>query len=335
MAIYWHTREDILNAVRSRIEPVRTVLDIGCGIRPQNYILPLLNICCDPFEQYVNYLRKWTETKLEGVFVVLKAGWKDIAEKLMPHSVDSIFLLDIVEHLEKEEGVRLLKLTERIARRQIIIFTPLGFLPQEHEGSRDAWGLGGGEYQQHKSGWLPDEDFDDSWEIHACKDFHRFNNLGKPFEIPYGAFWAIKNLSVSAGSIDGTRVLSDVNSILNTLGYVPFAPDEFQTLILNRCTSAVRKLDAVTAEKNRCMDEYRQLLDGYSYLGSELDKSREDYRLLVEKHERLNTEHERLKMCYNGILLSDSYRLGQRIAAKPWLFKLLKRLSKLRQHIPY
>jgi hypothetical protein len=76
--------------------------------------------------------------------------------------------VDIIEHLEKDEGMKLLKCTENIARSQVVIFTPYGILPQSHPDGKDAWGLNGCDWQQHKSGWLP-EDFDSSYEILPVK----------------------------------------------------------------------------------------------------------------------------------------------------------------------
>jgi hypothetical protein len=49
----------------------------------------------------------------------------------------------------------------------------------------------GGAWQEHKSGWSP-EDFDDSWEILASRTFHANDNLGKPLSEPFGAFFAVK-----------------------------------------------------------------------------------------------------------------------------------------------
>jgi hypothetical protein len=52
--------------------------------------------------------------------------------------------------------------------------------------------LNGAKYQEHKSGWMPN-DFDKTWDIYACKDYHAVNNVGIKLEKPFGAFWAIKN----------------------------------------------------------------------------------------------------------------------------------------------
>jgi len=58
-------------------------------------------------------------------------------------------------------------------------------------------GLDGEQYQEHKSGWSPD-DFDNAWTIFASKKFHSMDGWGRPLKIPHGAFWAIKNLNTNA-----------------------------------------------------------------------------------------------------------------------------------------
>jgi len=61
---------------------------------------------------------------------------------------DLVLLGDVIEHFEKEDGFRALdKLFEHTG--DIILSTPLGFMPQE------AWA--GNEREIHRSGWTPDD----------------------------------------------------------------------------------------------------------------------------------------------------------------------------------
>lgn len=185
MHIEWLKRDEITSRVVSRIKEVDMVLDIGCGVRPQKVVKALLHICVEPFEQYIGELQKRLEEEKRKNFLIMKGDWAQAVKIFPERSVDSVVLLDVIEHLEKEEGRRLLAQTEKIARQQIIIFTPLGFLPQHHPDGKDAWGMDGGIWQEHRSGWEP-EDFDDSYEIYACKKF------GRREGIDYGVLWAIK-----------------------------------------------------------------------------------------------------------------------------------------------
>ena len=173
------------------LEPVDIVLDIGCGIVPQEFIHAKIHICCEPFPQYIDYLKKKIHKRNDRIFVLVNADWSEAVKLFPKYSVDSVVLVDVIEHLEKSEALELLRATEQIARRQIAIFTPLGFIPQCHRSTTDAWGFEGGRWQEHKSGWLP-EDFEPEWSIYASKVFHTHNSDGKIFNKPYGAMWAVK-----------------------------------------------------------------------------------------------------------------------------------------------
>ena len=194
MSLTWLMEKKlVLKEVKKKIKPVKVILDIGCGIRPQKIIQPVVHICCEPFEQYISYLQREVVPNTNYDFILLKAKWEDIIEVIPPGSVDTVFLIDVIEHLNKESGLKLLKPTEKMARRQVVIFTPLGFFPQEHPDGKDAWGFDGGSWQTHRSGWYP-EDFDWTWDIFACKNYHKIDNMHNELEEPVGAFWAIKTL---------------------------------------------------------------------------------------------------------------------------------------------
>jgi len=188
--VTWLEKENFVTTVIGQLKDAEVVLDIGCGIMPQSYITPKMHICCEPFEQYVEVLLERLKGESDRNYIVLNATWSEAIKIFPAKSVDTVFLVDVVEHLEKEEGLRLLKATERIVKKQIVVFTPFGFIRQEHPTGRDAWNLEGGVWQKHRSGWLP-EDFDDNWKIYACKDYHTTDNMGNPFDKPLGAFWSI------------------------------------------------------------------------------------------------------------------------------------------------
>jgi hypothetical protein len=217
MTVCWLKRKEIESSIKKRLLQADIILDIGCGINPQKYIRPILHICCEPFETYFSCLNENIKKKYDRIYWVIKFKWEEII-RLFPHkSVDSIFLLDVIEHLEKDEAIRYLKFTEFIAKKQIIIFTPYGFFPQSHPDGIDAWGLDGGPWQEHKSGWYP-EDFDETWEIFACKEFHLWDNKGNILDKPYGAFWAIKTFEYD-DEISKKKLLAqdNIRNIINMI----------------------------------------------------------------------------------------------------------------------
>ncbi len=60
-------------------------------------------------------------------------------------SFDAVVLLDVLEHLPKEEGTRLLEKMQRWARRKVVVFTPNGFLEQDEFDENPL--------MAHQSGW--------------------------------------------------------------------------------------------------------------------------------------------------------------------------------------
>lgn len=190
--------DNLFPEVRKKIIRTDVVLDIGCGIQPQMLIRPAVHICLEPFYQYVEKLQSLIGKEHDRHYVTLQGSWSEGVKFFPPKSVDTVFLLDIIEHLEKKEALALLEKTKKIARVQVIVFTTLGLVPQFHPDGKDAWGLDGGSWQEHKSGWYP-EDFGEAWDIQVIKDFHKKDNMGRSFEKPYGALWAIYNAGPYAG----------------------------------------------------------------------------------------------------------------------------------------
>jgi len=172
--------------------PTPVVLDLGCGIRPQDFFNPAVHICCEPYSEYLEQLR----LRFRGRSSVLIPLTAQAAVQWMPDkSVDSIFLLDFIEHLEKSEGEAVLRECERIARCEIVLFTPLGFMPQQYDGSElDAWGMHGTSWQTHRSGWLPDE-LGATWRTFASENYHTLVDRKTGGEQTYGAFWGIRRFA--------------------------------------------------------------------------------------------------------------------------------------------
>ncbi|MGI8606166.1 MAG: glycosyltransferase [Gaiellaceae bacterium] len=199
MTVEWMARELLDRAAAGRVRAVDRVLDIGPGIRPQGFFRPRVHLCAEPHAEYVDLLRG--SLRSEAV-VVLHATGQDVVRLLPDDAVNTVFLLDVIEHMEKDAGARLLAECERVADTQVVVFTPLGFVTQEYEpGEADAWGLGGAEWQTHRSGWTPEE-FEVGWTILASEDYHR---AGEGAGESFGAFWAIKDVEARPATT-GTTV---------------------------------------------------------------------------------------------------------------------------------
>lgn len=126
--------------LRRTLSDCSSVLDLGCG--PDSAI----KYCKVPYsigvEQYEPYLTASMAKKIHDRYI-----YSDIRKlELEPKSVDAVVLLDVLEHFTKEEGLQIIRNMENWARKKIILFTPNGFLPQEHA-------LDGNPLQKHISGW--------------------------------------------------------------------------------------------------------------------------------------------------------------------------------------
>jgi SAM-dependent methyltransferase len=76
---------------------------------------------------------------------------RSLADHFPTGSFDCVVALDVIEHLDREDGLRLLASMESIAQRKVIVFTPNGFLPQPPAPDNP--------HQEHVSGWSV-EDFE-------------------------------------------------------------------------------------------------------------------------------------------------------------------------------
>lgn len=192
MNVTWVERNEIMERVSSEISAGEVVLDVGAGIRPQSFYLPRIHICVDVHRPYLERLRE--EAHPDSPLVFLNCTWEIALQAHLDKSVDSVFAIDFIEHLAKEEGVAFLQEAKRVARKQVVVFTPLGFYPQcyENPSTPDRWGMDGGYWQTHRSGWRP-EDFNNEWQLYCCRDYHKVDQYGERLSRPIGAMWAILN----------------------------------------------------------------------------------------------------------------------------------------------
>jgi len=129
------------------IESCQTLLDLGCGTKSP--VEKFSNELCysvgiDTFEPSLLKNKKskiYTEYKKMNVL--------EIGCEYKENSFDCVLASELIEHLTKEDGLRLIAMMEKIAKKKVIIFTPNGYLPQDE--------YDGNEFQIHRSGWYPSE----------------------------------------------------------------------------------------------------------------------------------------------------------------------------------
>lgn len=88
-------------------------------------------------------------------------------------SFDVISIIDGIEHVPKEVGEKLIPEMKRVAKKEILLFTPQGhvddgFLKNE---PHNAWGVEGADhFQLHQSGWTVDELKEHGFEVLLMED---------------------------------------------------------------------------------------------------------------------------------------------------------------------
>lgn len=134
------------------IGKVKTILDLGTDdgqfmkdlSRKKNWLI-------DGIEIYKQGFIKAKESK-----VYRKIWWGDV-EKIAKDLIskkqkyDIVLCSQVLEHLDKDKGKRLLTLAEKLATKRIVFALPISYMNQPQEF------LKGNPYQTHRSGWSIDE----------------------------------------------------------------------------------------------------------------------------------------------------------------------------------
>lgn len=144
--LYLKIFKDYIQELKVSLKGCKTVLDIGCGDSSpiQTFSKNIYSVGVDAF---LPNIEKSKELRIHNKY--FKLNVLDINKKFKPNSFECVLASDLIEHLTKKEGIKLIEMMEKIAKNKVIIFTPNGFLPQgEHD--ENPW-------QVHKSGWTAKE----------------------------------------------------------------------------------------------------------------------------------------------------------------------------------
>ena len=143
-----------------------TVLDLGCGYNS------FLQYCPPKFSVGVEYFVPYLlESKRNGIHnSYIRADIRKV--EFAPCSFDAVLLLNVIEHMDRQDVLALLSKASMTARKKIIVISPNGFL---YQGAADA-----NELQAHKSGWHPQELINEGFKAYGVnglrifrKDSHR------------------------------------------------------------------------------------------------------------------------------------------------------------------
>jgi len=134
----------LVKEIRSFFQDCATVLDVGCGNwSPVRFLQGAHLTGLDGYPPALE------EARRNGTHDEYVSGDVTRISELFPaRKFDACIALDVIEHLHKEDGWRMVDDMERLATRRVVIFTPNGFVPQK---SKD------GDLQEHLSGWTAEE----------------------------------------------------------------------------------------------------------------------------------------------------------------------------------
>jgi SAM-dependent methyltransferase len=132
-------------ALRKALLGCNSVLDVGCGSAPTLRQLGVAH--CVGLEGYQPAVEEARRRNTQDEIIHGNAG--DLTRLFQPRQFDACIAMDVIEHLPKEAGLKLMRDMELIAKKKVVFFTPSGFLPQSHSANDDL--------EEHLSGWEAEE----------------------------------------------------------------------------------------------------------------------------------------------------------------------------------
>ena len=120
--------------IQKQISKRDIVLDVGCGIMQATMDTiktqtPNKDLKCRAvlgIDAFVPYLERIKDRP--GIMVIAASVTDpDFWKQFLPNSFDVVLATDIIEHLNQNEATELIKQCERIARKCVILYTPVRF----------------------------------------------------------------------------------------------------------------------------------------------------------------------------------------------------------------
>lgn len=127
----------------------KSVLEIGCGTgKHMSYLRESLRLggvdLIVGLDIWLPYLILNKQNRTHDQFILGDACFLPFKEK----SFDLVLALDLLEHISKKNGKKLLLDLDRVARQRIVLSLPIGWHPSHHLSNP---------YDEHVSAWFCDE----------------------------------------------------------------------------------------------------------------------------------------------------------------------------------
>jgi SAM-dependent methyltransferase len=168
--------------LRETLKGCESVLDVGCG--PAS---PLRLMGFKRLAGIEGYLPGYEAAKATRSHLELVLGdIRKLGNYFKPGEFDACVALDVIEHLTKEDGLKLMAAMENVASKKVVFFTPNGFLPQRHAENDDL--------QLHLSGWEAGEMRGRAYRVRGSLGPKCLRGEGHCLKYRPRAFWAAVSL---------------------------------------------------------------------------------------------------------------------------------------------
>ncbi|MCL5070636.1 MAG: class I SAM-dependent methyltransferase [Actinobacteria bacterium] len=179
-----------MGVLRNSIGNPKTVLDLGCGEGTlMQFISDGKNWQITGIEIYKKAID--VARKRNAYYKLIQGDLLKTIKNNLKSKYDVVFFSQVIEHVTRSQGEKILDEIEKLAKKRIIVGTPRGFMEQPHEF------LDGNPHQVHKSGW--------SIEDFASRGY-------KVYGIGFWPIWSHHGLGRNASFF--TMILSNVISYL-------------------------------------------------------------------------------------------------------------------------
>lgn len=142
---YFLSPKPLISLIEEQLTDNSSVLDVGCG---KNSLLRSINnpLYKAGIDFYTPYISKSKSMSIHNSYMIGNV----IDLPIKPKSFDCAISIEVIEHLSKADGLKMISAMESVAKKRIILTTPNGFL-ELPPGPED------NPAEKHISGWTLEE----------------------------------------------------------------------------------------------------------------------------------------------------------------------------------